>query len=302
MIAALKMRVSVLTIRVASGVAATALMAIVIQLALLERAPPVRCPGGLLINAGRCCGNGQSFAGGRCEGRASACGPGQDFVETEGGSGCLFANAPVAFAGGRLPQGVADWQLSASPAALEVAPFSLDSGEVSVARYDECVRAGTCPKLATEREIGQPVSGLAPSDAERFCAFAGGRLPSSAEWRFAASGLEGRRFPWGFTGLVCRRAAFGLVQGPCSSEGNGPDLVGARPDGATPEGIVDLAGNVAEWTRDPDGRYRARGGSYHSRVAVELVTAAVENPAQNAAYVGFRCAYAEQASARAGTP
>jgi hypothetical protein len=90
---------------------------------------------------------------------------------------------------------------------------------------------------------------------------------------------------------VCRRASFGLVDGPCSGEGSSPDLVGARPDGKTPEGIFDLAGNVAEWTRDPDGRFRARGGSFRSRVAAELVTAAVELSPPHAAYVGFRCAY-----------
>jgi formylglycine-generating enzyme required for sulfatase activity len=52
-----------------------------------------------------------------------------------------------------------------------------------------------------------------------------------------------------------------------------------------------LAGNVAEWTRDPRGGYRARGGSFRSRVAAELVTAAVESPPARAAHVGFRCVY-----------
>jgi formylglycine-generating enzyme required for sulfatase activity len=197
----------------------------------------------------------------------------------------------VAFAGGRLPAGAVDWQVGANGANLEVAPFAIDRGEVTLARYAECTRARLCERAPGGNEPGLPVTGLDAAAAERFCAFAKGRLPSSAEWRFAAAGKEGRRFPWGFTGLVCRRASFGLVTGPCGNDATGPDLVGARPDGATPEGVLDLSGNVAEWTRDPDGRYRARGGSYRSRVAAELLTAAVEIPEAGAPHVGFRCAY-----------
>lgn len=205
--------------------------------------------------------------------------------------GCVFENERVALPAGILPPGTADWQIASAADSLSVKAFSLDSGEVTYARYADCVRANACTKPNVELEPGLPVTGIPPLEAERFCAFEGGRLPTSAEWRFAASGKEGRRFPWGFTGLVCRRASFGLVDGPCSNEGSGPDLVGARPDGATPEGLVDMAGNVAEWTRDPDGRYRARGGSFRSRVAAELVTAAVESPAPQATHIGFRCAY-----------
>lgn len=285
-------RFSLLTIRLSSAFAAAAAISIVVQLALQERTPPVRCGAGLALFAGRCCGHGQAFVGGRCEGKASACAEKQRFHESESEPlGCVLENERIAFDGGVLPAGVADWQLASAPSSLNVPPFLLDSGEVTHARYAECVRGNVCPKPGGELEPGLPVTGVAPEDAQRFCEFEGGRLPSSAEWRFAASGKEGRRFPWGFTGLVCRRASFGLIDGPCSSEGSGPDLVGARPDGATPEGILDLAGNVAEWTRDPDGRYRARGGSFRSRVAAELVTAAVENPSPHAAYVGFRCAY-----------
>ncbi|MGC4090643.1 MAG: SUMF1/EgtB/PvdO family nonheme iron enzyme [Polyangiaceae bacterium] len=283
---------SIFTARVASAVAAAAAIAIVVQLALLERTPPVRCPGGMVLSGSRCCGHGQSFGANHCEGRANACGPRQRFQESEGEpSGCVFENERVQFEGGTLPAGAADWQVSSGSNSLEVKPFALDSAEVTFARYAVCLRSAVCTKPIPELEPGLPLTGLSPAEAERFCEFEGGRLPTSAEWRFAASGKEGRRFPWGFTGLVCRRASFGLLDGPCGSDASGPDLAGARPDGATPEGIVDLAGNVAEWTRDPDGRYRARGGSYRSRVAVELVTAALE-PSPNPGHVGFRCAYA----------
>lgn len=240
----------------------------------------------------RCCGVGQTLVGGRCEGRASSCAVDQHFVESEAElAGCVYDESRVALRGGKLPAGSVDWQVAAGNVPLTVAPFAIDRGEVTIRRYAECVRAGACEKLGGEQEPGMPVTGVSAVQAQRFCSFAKGRLPSSAEWRFAAGGSEGRRFPWGYTGLVCRRASFGLVKGPCGTESSGPELVGARPDGATPDGIVDLSGNVAEWTRDPDGRARARGGSYRSRVAAELVTAAVEVPQARAAYVGFRCAY-----------
>jgi formylglycine-generating enzyme required for sulfatase activity len=205
----------------------------------------------------------------------------------------VFEDSKVELAGGRLPAGAADWQRApgATEADLDVAPFAIDRGEVTASRYAACVRANACASLGVNLEPGLPVTGLDPASAEAFCRYAGGRLPTSAEWRFAASGSEGRRFPWGFTGLVCRRSVFGLVTGPCSTDGAGPDLVGSRPDGQTPEGVFDLSGNVAEWTKDPRGGYRARGGSFRSRVAAELVSAAVESPEPRASHVGFRCAY-----------
>lgn len=280
------------TLRIAALVALLSLTAIVVQLALRERTPPVRCPDGLVLTGGRCCGLGQTRSQGRCVGRARACGPAQEQVSGEAGKeACVLRPRRLAVAGGELPVGAADWQRANSNQAIRVASFLMDQGEVTLFRYLECVQRGSCEKPKTTRDLGAPVTGISPAQAEAFCRFAGGRLPTSAEWRLAASGTVGRRFPWGHTGLVCRRSAFGLTEGPCSSADDGPELAGSRPPGATPEGILDLSGNVAEWTRDPDGRYRARGGSYRSRVAAELVTAALETPAQDANHVGFRCVY-----------
>lgn len=266
--------------------------AIVVQLAARERTPPVQCAEGLSLEHGRCCGAGQTRTNGRCVGKPASCGPAQTVLQKRGTQpSCVLDSTRVELEGGELPPGAADWQLTTPNRPVVVPRFRIDRGEVTVSRYLECVERQLCPPLPKVSDLGLPVTGIPPKIAEEYCRFTGGRLPTSAEWRFAASGKQGRRFPWGFTGLVCRRAAFGLVQGPCSSEGTGPDLAGARPDGATPEGILDLAGNVAEWTRDPDGRYRARGGSFRSRVAAELVTAAVESPPETADHVGFRCAY-----------
>ncbi|HET9956288.1 MAG TPA: SUMF1/EgtB/PvdO family nonheme iron enzyme, partial [Polyangiaceae bacterium] len=235
-------RASLNTLRLASLFAGAASVAIVVQQALMEYAPPVRCAAGLVAQAGRCCGGGQTWFNGRCEGHVTSCGPNQFALEVDGeGRDCVFDVPPVELPGGHLPQGAADFQLEGVTGSLDIRPFAIDRGEVTVYRYNECIRREACSGPPPDREPGLPVTGISPQAAEAFCAFAGGRLPEAAEWRFAASGLQGRRFPWGFTGLVCRRASFGLLHGPCSDVGAGPDLVGARPDGNTPEGIADLS-------------------------------------------------------------
>ena len=97
------------------------------------------------------------------------------------------------------------------------------------------------------RDVGRAASYVTLDEARAICAAHGGRLPTEDEWIVAAAGDKPRRYPWGDTGAVCRRAAWGLTRGPCANGATGPDTVGAHPDGATPLGIEDLAGNVAEW-------------------------------------------------------
>jgi sulfatase modifying factor 1 len=93
--------------------------------------------------------------------------------------------------------------------------------------------------------------------AERFHA----RLPTSVEWEWMAAGLSRREYPWGDEEWNLRKANLH------PSANHKPVRVGSFPEGATPEGILDVAGNVWEWTssRVAHGGGIIRGGSYRSK-------------------------------------
>ena len=134
-----------------------------------------------------------------------------------------------------------------------VARFGLDRHEVTLARWFRCVGAGRCrpPRLSEESPVDPrlPVTGVTRPEAADFCAFAGGRLPTAEEWERAARGQHGRRYPWGDR-FHPRAANLGASGGrPSRADGAlGLRPVDAFPGDRTPEGIVGLAGNAAEWT------------------------------------------------------
>ena len=100
-----------------------------------------------------------------------------------------------------------------------------------------------------------PVTGVSWQDAVEYCRWLGQdlganiRLPTEAEWEYAARGAEGNLYPWGAEDKkTCRNAG--------DQKKGAPVAVGSYPCGATPSGIMDLAGNVREWTRDVYGPYK----------------------------------------------
>ena len=144
----------------------------------------------------------------------------------------------------------------------------------------------------TARHLGErgpgadiPVTGISHAEATNIAAELGGRLPRSAEWEWMAAGTARRRYPWGDAPWHPRRAA--LL--PCGHPG--PVPADEHPDGATPEGILDVAGNVWEWTATAvlGGGFVIRGGSYASQPLYAQTTFLNAAPAElRSAGIGLR--------------
>lgn len=255
-------------------------------------AEPKRCAKGSVAFGARCCGEGQTLEADRCVGRPTAC-PGE---LRPSDAGCVAPRRRVSVDAGKLVVSPLDWEAAGqSMYEAEVAAFELDAFEVDEAAWAVCAARGLCPDRGLEREPGRAVSGVDHAEAAAYCASVGGRLPRWDELSFATGGVEAHRYPWGPTGLVCRRAVYGLVEGPCGRGATGPELVGARPDGVTPRGIHDLAGNVAEWTSTVEaGEAWVFGGSFRDSAAARLRSWARRSEKVDARRddVGLRCAYA----------
>jgi formylglycine-generating enzyme required for sulfatase activity len=203
---------------------------------------------------------------------------------------------------------------------VRLSAYWLDRTEVTVKDYRRCVALHRC-KAVPYREGAKrfdrpsyPVSLVTFSDAEDFCRFRGARLPTEAEFERAARGQKGRRYPWGelYNSHVANHGRLGLD--PSDDSDGYAELapVGSFPDGRTPEGFLDLAGNVAEWIADfyapgyPDGPasdphgpslggnvsgHVVRGG--HFSAAAPWLRGAARSSADAATRsptLGFRCA------------
>lgn len=141
-------------------------------------------------------------------------------------------------------------------ARINLAAFAIDRTEVTVEQYSECVAAKACPAIAGssgKNSAKLPVTQVSWQEAVAYCQWAGKRLPSESEWEKAARGQDGRRYPWG-NEFSCQRGNFGnfSMDGRCAEEGapGKPVIVGLYPSGASPYGVLDMAGNVWEWTQD----------------------------------------------------
>jgi formylglycine-generating enzyme required for sulfatase activity len=236
------------------------------------------------------CGPGFVVSGARCVAPRRSCPPPLEPTP----HGCDAPDTRVAVASAALAVGPSDWEAEGRvrPRSIRVEAFRIDAFEVTRARW-----GGSGSGVLDD--AARAASAMTREEAAAFCASHGGRLPTEDEWIVAAASAANppRRYPWGDTGAVCRRAAWGLARGPCALSGSGPDTVGAHPDGDSPLGLHDLAGNVAEWVASDATRSEvgvAKGGSWQSDLAAELrIWARLElPPSARDPRVGVRCAYA----------
>jgi formylglycine-generating enzyme len=264
-----------------------------------------RCPEGLVAAGARCCGEGQHAEGNACVGRPTRCGPGLMVRE----DGCVGKADTVTIEGGESSWRPPDTVLGTQGEHATTGRFAIDRLEVTWVRYEHCVDERACATVApiAGGDPGQSVHGLTRDEARAFCRWAGGRLPSDAEWLRVAIGPSEKRYPWGDPDALCLRAAYGLVSGPCLEGARGPDTAGARPWGATPTGVLDVAGNVAEWVDDggaPAGQGVVRGGSFADSDASALRARSrrVVPASARLAWVGFRCAYSVSTPSSSAAP
>ena len=162
-------------------------------------------------------------------------------------------------------------------------PFAIDRTQVTVAQYRRCVEHGACSSEGLEIPVRRgeeqadwthqcnwgrpgraqhPINCVSWHQARAYCEWRNARLPSEAEWEKAARGTDGRKYPWGNLGY----GSVGVANiADETARRYDPDLevaegyedgfyttapVGSFPKGASPYGLVDMIGNVWEWTAD----------------------------------------------------
>ncbi|MFA6107956.1 MAG: SUMF1/EgtB/PvdO family nonheme iron enzyme [Candidatus Latescibacterota bacterium] len=199
---------------------------------------------------------------------------------------------------------------------VELSAFWIDQREVTAGEYQACVDAGACGQAgrAANCNAGRadradhPANCVTWTQTADYCSWAGKRLPTEAEWEMAARGLDNRRFPWGDEYPGPTRMNYAGNVGSTTP-------VGSYPEDVSFYGLLDMGGNVHEWTADwyaadyyatgpttaPTGPTAGtlrvgRGASWRIGVPLEALTATVRlalTPATSDNTIGFRCARSE---------
>jgi iron(II)-dependent oxidoreductase len=175
--------------------------------------------------------------------------------------------------------------------------FDIDDNDARIHKREE-------KWLADRGFEDHPVVEVSWAGARNYCAWVGKRLPTEAEWEKAARGTDGRKYPWGNGAPDKTRAQF-------AAGWNQTAPVDSFPKGASPYGVLDMAGNAWEWVssaylpypyNSKDGRedlaagpVRGTRGGGHDSAAEEITTtqrgrALSRNPRSGHHNIGFRCA------------
>lgn len=183
--------------------------------------------------------------------------------------------------------------------------FWISRTEVTAGQYLAFANAtGREVKTPPKWSDQHPITYVSWADADAYCTWAGGQLPTEAQWEKAARGEDGRLWPWG----NAYDRSFAHVGPGVKPE---PKPVGSYPQGASPYGALDMTGNVSEWvkdhygssyfagapTTDPTGPDRGtrgvRGGSFRVGNPKKLTTTtrAGKSETTRGADTGFRCAF-----------
>ncbi|MBF0171567.1 MAG: SUMF1/EgtB/PvdO family nonheme iron enzyme [Nitrospinae bacterium] len=199
-----------------------------------------------------------------------------------------------------------DWYADESPKRTVAVPsFAIDRTEVTNARYRTVVTGHAFPQNLSDH----PVVMVTFAEAKAFCEAAGGRLPREEEWERAARGEKGNVYPWG-NGFDPRLAvhagsaggepqlkvgAYALEESSAQALG-GTRAVGSNPAGASPFGVLDMAGNAWEWVDgfhdEMKGMRLLKGGSWLAPAASLRASVRLGDPGQKRYNdFGFRCAY-----------
>jgi sulfatase modifying factor 1 len=235
---------------------------------------------------------------------------------SKGGAGeapaeLIDPSAMVSVPPGKFLMGASQGEPDEFPAHdVEVSGFRIDRTEVTNAEYALCVEARVCRKAAfvDDGDLGRPrhpVVGVTWTDADAFCKWVEKRLPTEAEWEYAARTPSFAVFPWEGRFKPTAVNGRGDVDGYAKTA-----PVGTFDEGRSGLGIHDMAGNAAEWTadwyegtyykkseaKDPTGpalstgKRVVRGGSWaDSDYRMRSTARADQDPATSRNSVGFRC-------------
>ncbi|MGC4088998.1 MAG: SUMF1/EgtB/PvdO family nonheme iron enzyme [Polyangiaceae bacterium] len=192
------------------------------------------------------------------------------------------------------------FQRARTPAPKVIPDLCVDVLETTPPEYDECVKAGACTKdgvdCASNSTYGKPDKSKLPmvcieyAQAERYCAFRGKRLPTTDEWEWAArGGSEARTYVWGNDKPSEQLCWAGKTKQLEACE------VGSHPLDKSRDGLIDLGGNVLEFTtteNDKNSAVRiARGGAWNSGAAelFRVSRLGAFGPDYRCSFLGIRC-------------